>query len=227
METGVFHTIHGRLPGGTLALRAVIFDFGMVFSGPPIAEAHAAMVRLTGLPADDFERLYWADRHAYDEGKLSGITFWQKFLRDAGLPESDALVDALNREDVRMWTTVDPAMLAWQRQLRQHGIRTAILSNMGDSVLENMQREFEWLAHFDVLVWSYQLGIAKPDPEIYRHTLAGLGTQPEETLFLDDKLINVEAARQLGIHAIQFSTVASLRDELISGGLANQITLPL
>ncbi|HEU5351942.1 MAG TPA: HAD family phosphatase [Terracidiphilus sp.] len=209
-----------------MALRAVIFDFGMVFSGPPIAEAHAAMVRLTGLPVDTFERHYWADRHAYDEGKLSGVTFWQKFLRDAGLPESGELVSALNREDTRMWTTFDPAMLAWQLQLRQRGIRTAILSNMGDSVLENMQREFEWLAHFDVLVWSYQLGIAKPDPGIYRHTLAGLGTQPQETLFLDDKLVNIEAARQLGILSMQFSTVEALRAELIAEGLGGQIPLP-
>jgi putative hydrolase of the HAD superfamily len=209
-----------------LALRAVIFDYGMVLTGPPIADAHEAMVRLTGLTVDDFERLYWADRHAYDEGKLTGVTFWQKFLRDAGLPESAELVTELNRHDARMWTTFNPAMLAWQLQLRQHGIRTAILSNMGDSVLENMQREFDWLARFDVLVWSYQLGIAKPDPEIYRHTLAQLGTEPQETLFLDDKLVNIEAARALGLRAIQFSTVEALRSDLIATGLASQLPLP-
>ncbi|MGB6974015.1 MAG: HAD family phosphatase [Terracidiphilus sp.] len=209
-----------------MALRAVIFDYGMVLTGPPIAEAHAAMVRLTGLSADDFERLYWADRHAYDEGKLTGLAFWQKFLRDAGLPNSAALVDELNRHDARMWTTFDPAMLAWHLQIKQRGLRTAILSNMGDSVHENMQREFDWLTRFDVLVWSYQLGIAKPDPAIYRHTLALLGTQPEETLFLDDKLVNIEAARALDLLAIQFSTIEALRTDLIASGLDSQIPLP-
>ena len=57
----------------------------MVLTGQPDQEAHAAMVRLTGLPVDRFESLYWADRHAYDEGKLTGIMFWQKFVRDAKL----------------------------------------------------------------------------------------------------------------------------------------------
>ncbi|HVC48096.1 MAG TPA: HAD family phosphatase [Terracidiphilus sp.] len=209
-----------------MALRAVIFDYGMVLTGPPIADAHAAMVRLTGLPVVDFERLYWADRHAYDEGKLSGVAFWQKFLRDAGLPESAELVSELNRHDARMWTTFDPAMLAWQIQLKQRGIRTAILSNMGDSVLENMKRTFDWLPRFDVLVWSYQFGIAKPDPEIYLRTLAQLGTEPQETLFLDDKLVNVQAARALGLRAIEFSTIAALRTDLIASGLASQLPLP-
>ena len=226
METGVLLTIHGRPIGGILILRAIVFDFGMVLTGPPIAEAHAAMVRLTGLPVEDFERFYWADRHAYDEGKLSGITFWQKFLRDAGLPQSATLVDELNRHDVRMWTTYDPAMLAWHQQLRQRGLRTAILSNMGDSVLENMQQEFDWLSSFDALVWSFQLGYAKPDPATYRHTLAQLGTEPDETLFLDDKLVNIEAAHRLGIHAIQFSTIPQLRNDLVVEGLDRQLLLP-
>lgn len=209
-----------------MSLRAVIFDYGMVLTGQPNSEAHDALVRLTGLPEDQFETLYWADRHAYDEGKLTGITFWQKFLSDAGLENSPARVEELNRWDARMWTTQDPVMLAWQLELKRHSILTAILSNMGDSVLENMQREFDWLERFDVLVWSYQHGIAKPDPEIYRRTLEQLGTRPEETLFIDDKLVNVVAARTLGMKGIQFSTVEALRRDLVSTGLGAALPLP-
>jgi HAD superfamily hydrolase (TIGR01509 family) len=97
---------------------------------------------------------------------------------------------------------------------------------MGDSVLENMKREFDWLSRLDVLVWSYQLRMAKPDPAIYRHVLNELGTRPEETLFLDDKLINIEAAQALGMQAIQFSTVEKLRDDLIAAGLDAVLPLP-
>lgn len=209
-----------------MALRAVIFDYGMVLTGPPNAEAHDALVRITGLPVERFEELYWTDRHAYDEGKLTGITFWQKFLRDAGLDNSLAKVEELNRWDARMWTTQNPVMLAWQLQLKQRGLLTAILSNMGDSVLENMKREFDWLARFDVLVWSYQHRIAKPDPAIYRHAMEQLGTSASETLFIDDKLVNVEAARALGMSAIQFSTVEDLRHELVASGMDKVLPLP-
>lgn len=203
----------------------------MVLTGPPDPVAHATLLRLTGLPLDRFEPLYWADRHAYDEGKLTGVAFWQKFLSDSGIDlpaEADrkSLVDELNMWDAQLWTTQNPAMLAWQLQLKQRGLLTAILSNMGDSVLENMKREFDWLSRFDVLVWSYQLRMAKPDPAIYRHVLKELGTRPEETLFLDDKLVNIQAARALGIQAIEFSTVERLRADLIAHGYDAELPLP-
>ena len=209
-----------------MALRAVIFDFGMVLTGTPNQGAHDAMVRLTGLPVERFESLYWTDRHAYDEGKLSGITFWQKLLHDAKLNLGPNAVHELNQLDARMWTTQSPAMVAWQLRLKQHGIRTAILSNMGDSVLESIQREFKWLEQFDALVWSYQLRIAKPDPQIYLHTLEKLGTRPEETLFIDDKKVNVDAAIALRMKSIEFSTVDRLRADLISAGLDSELPLP-
>ena len=184
------------------------------------------MVRITGLPAERFESLYWADRHAYDEGKLSGIAFWQKFLRDAGLDLGKSAVEELNRCDARMWTTQNPAMVAWQARLKQHGLRTAILSNMGDSVLESIKREFDWIPRFDVLVWSFQLHMAKPDPEIYLYTLQQLGTRPDETLFLDDKRVNVDAALDLGMKAIEFSTIMRLRQDLVASGLDGELPLP-
>ena len=209
-----------------MALRAVVFDYGIVLTGPPSAEAWAAMLRITNLSQDRFEPLFWANRHAYDEGKLSGITFWQKFLREAGLPANQQMVEELNRWDVRLWTVQNPVMLAWQQALKQRGLKTAILSNMGDDVYASVEREFAWIHRFDVLVWSYQQGIAKPDPAIYRHTLSELGTQPEETLFIDDKLENVEAAWALGIRAILFTSVERLREELIAQALDAELPLP-
>ena len=209
-----------------MALRAIIFDYGMVLTGPQDPESHAALLRITGLPLDRFESLYWADRHAYDEGKLTGLAFWQKFAREAGLHLSPATIDELNHLDARMWTTQNPAMVAWQQQLRQHGLLTAILSNMGDNVLANLQREFLWIHNFDVLVWSFQHLMAKPDPAIYRLVLEKLNVQPGEALFLDDKLVNIKAAQALGMHAIQFSTVDRLRSELIALGYNGLLPLP-
>jgi putative hydrolase of the HAD superfamily len=195
--------MHGADMGGFLSLRAVIFDYGMVLTGQPNANAHDAMVRITGLPRDQFETIYWADRRAYD-----------------------ATIDALNAWDARMWTTQNPAMLAWQMKLKQHGIRTAILSNMGDTVLASIQREFDWLPRFDVLIWSFEHKMAKPDAAIYRLTLDKLGTRPEETLFIDDKQANIDAARDLGLLAIQFSTIERLREDMIAAGLDKYLPLP-
>jgi putative hydrolase of the HAD superfamily len=221
----LFH--HTRADFGVaLSLRAVIFDYGMVLTGPQDPEAYATLLRLTGLERDRFEPLYWADRHAYDEGKLTGLEFWQKLLHDAGLAENGALIAELNLWDGRMWTTQNSAMLAWQLSLKQHGLKTAILSNMGDNVLANIERTFDWLPRFDVLVWSYQLKIAKPDPAIYLHTLRELNVAPNEALFLDDRLENIQADQALGMRGIIFSNINCLRTDLIAAGLDRDLPLP-
>ncbi len=210
----------------TLALRAVIFDYGRVLTGPPDPAAYAELLRITGLAADRLDRFYWKDRQAYDEGKLTGLGFWRNVARDAGLKLSDSKIEELNEWDSRMWTRGDPTMLAWQMAIKQRGLLTAIVSNMGDAVHEHMVRELDWLSRFDVLVWSYQLHVAKPDPAIYRYALERLGTRPVETLFIDDKAENVETAEALGMKAVIFSNVEKLRADLRQSGLDRELPLP-
>ncbi len=89
-----------------------------------------------------------------------------------------------------------------------------------------MEREFDWLPQFDALVWSYQLLMAKPDPAIYRYVLKQLGTLPEETLFIDDRAVNIDAANALGLMGLLFTTVEQLRTDLIAQGLDAVLPLP-
>ena len=210
-----------------MGLRAVVFDYGMVLTGQPDPEAHARMIELTGLPADRFEPLYWADRHAYDEGQMTGLEMWQKLARDGGVTLSADVLDELNQCDGRMWSTVNPAMVAWARALKQQGLLIGILSNMGDNVQQTLCRRHAWIQEFDVLVWSYLLRLAKPDPAIYHYTLGKLGTEPQETLFIDDKLVNIEAAQAVGMKAIQFSTVGQLKADLLAAGFDRELPLPI
>lgn len=210
-----------------MALHAVIFDYGMVLTYPPDPDAHAALMRITGLSAATLDRLYWADRAAFDLGTLTGEDFWRRIASEAGLELNDSQIEELTIWDARMWMRVNPAMLAWQIALKQRGLLTAIVSNMGDTVHREMERELAWLPRFDVLVWSYQLRVAKPDPAIYWHVLGKLGTQPEETLFIDDRQENVDAAVALGMKGIVFTTVDQLRADLIANGFDQDLPLPL
>jgi putative hydrolase of the HAD superfamily len=198
----------------------------MVLSAPPSPEAHNELERITGLSHEEFETRYWTDRLDYDRGDLPGLVFWQKFGADAGLNLSEAEIAQLSHQDAIMWTSLNERTLAWHKQLTEKGLLTGILSNMGDSVLEVLLEKFAWIEDFDVLIWSYQHGLVKPDPAIYRLVLERLGTAPEETLFLDDKLENIEAARQLGMQGLQFTTVDQLREDLISSGLDQWLPLP-
>ena len=164
------------------------------------------------------------NRHKTNEPKEMDRIF--KRLNEQEHEDNEAMVEKLNGWDMRLWTVENPLMVAWQIQLKERGLKTAILSNMGDAVLESVLRAFAWINRFDLCVWSYQLGIAKPDPAIYLYTLDKLGTHPEETLFIDDKRENVWAARALGIQAIEYVSVDQLRRELIASGLEAVLPLP-
>jgi putative hydrolase of the HAD superfamily len=209
-----------------MALRAVIFDYGMVLSTAQEPVAHANLKAITGLDGDAFERAYWKRRHDYDLGLLTGAGYWQSISDDNELGLSPAQIERLVENDVLMWSTLNEQMLAWVYAVQDAGFRIAILSNMGEDLLKYMRQEFGWLGRFDHHTWSCELNIAKPDPAIYLHTCEKLGVTPDQALFLDDKPENIAAAESVGLAAIQFSTVDALREELDRRGLLAILPTP-
>ncbi len=202
-----------------LSLQAVIFDYGMVLSMAQEPKALAALHAITRLSESEFDRHYWRHRHSYDLGHLNGTTFWRQISDDASLSLGSAEIERLIENDILMWSTLNETMLRWVHAVQDAGFRTAILSNMGEELMQYMRQEFGWLGRFDHHTWSCELRIAKPDPAIYRYTCEKLGVAPERALFLDDKAENIAAAESIGMQAIQFTTADALQAELDRRGL--------
>jgi putative hydrolase of the HAD superfamily len=91
-------------------------------------------------------------------------------------------------------------------RLHAAGIPLAILSNMPPEVKGYILEHCSWLSVFQHLIFSCDVGLAKPDPAIYRECLKKLKLAPSEALFLDDKPENVWAAAKLGIQGVVFDT---------------------
>ena len=112
-----------------------------------------------------------------------------------------------------MWMNLNPAMLAWIPRIKQAGFRLGILSNMGDGVLDYMRPRFPWLAQFDHLTWSCELGVVKPDPAIYLHTVKKLNVSPDRALFIDNLQKNIVGAEAVGLHAALFENPEQLQSD--------------
>jgi putative hydrolase of the HAD superfamily len=209
-----------------MPIEAVIFDYGKVLSNSEDPEAHRKLIALTGLDRAAFDRHYWRHRHDYDMGVLNGRTYWAKIAGEAGLSFSPGHIDDLIETDVLMWTSLNEEMLGWVIALQQAGIKTAILSNMGEDILAYMRQEFGWLAHFQHHTWSCEVGICKPDPAIYLYTCEKLGVTPQHTLFLDDRQENIDAAAGVGLNAVLFDNIAQLRLDLEARGLQTGLPVP-
>jgi len=105
-------------------------------------------------------------------------------------------------------------MVTWLRRLRGAGLKTALLSNMHHDMIAYLQENFDWIDQFDFITFSAEVRLIKPDAAIFKHTLRGLGVTPSETLFVDDREINVRAARKVSMHAVRFQSTGQLRKEL-------------
>lgn len=82
--------------------------------------------------------------------------------------------------------------------------QTAILSNAGDQTRRVLEDVYHLDRYVDDIIISAEEGVIKPDPQIYQIAMERLATTPESSLFLDDYLGNVEAARDVGMRAVQF-----------------------
>lgn len=184
-------------------VRAVIFDFGGVLCLHPDASRWQRAAETAGLPLSDFIPAFWAHRIPYDAGVVEPADYWRGVLgpafRESRLPE-------LVRREIELWNQYDTRVLAWAGQLRSAGYRTAILSNLPRPLGEELRATPGFLAPFDHLTFSYELRKVKPQPEIYLDAIRGVGVEPSEALFLDDKTENVEGARAVGLQAVLYST---------------------
>jgi putative hydrolase of the HAD superfamily len=204
---------------------AVLFDYGQVLSLPPDPAAWARIRAVTGLPEDILHREYWAHRHAYDRGELSASAYWHKAAAAAGITLTPAQLASLIAADTDLWSQLNTPMLQWAERLQRAGIRTGILSNIGDAMSAGLLAKHPWLGNFDHLTWSYSLNIAKPEPAIYLHAAQGLDTPPANILFLDDKAENIHAAIGVGMQAIQYTTHLAFEQEMHARGLGHLLQL--
>ena len=189
-----------------------IFDFGGVLVHHQTDEDRARMAAIAGVPKDTFTELYWAMRLDYDKGSLSGTEYWQNLAFEGAKKTLDKqAIDRIIDLDNKSWMRFDPAMWQWIDELRAAGKRIAMLSNMPLDLGTALKSQTDRLERFDQVTLSYEVRSAKPEPAIYEHCLEGLDTPPERTLFLDDRLPNVQGAEFLGIRAMQFLD----RDEVL------------
>ena len=110
------------------------------------------------------------------------------------------------RKCLEGWHTFMPRVegaLPFLQRAKKEGYRLYVLSNASDEFYIYFPKSYD-VNLFEGIVVSADLHIIKPDERIYRYLLERYGLNPGETLFIDDRLENVEGARKVGIQAEVF-----------------------
>jgi epoxide hydrolase-like predicted phosphatase len=187
------------------AIRAVVVDVGGVLERVDEHEPEALLARWEARAGRTAGQVLAAlAEHAPGDAIGTGAVTEQR-LRDilgAALGLDLAQTDELMTE---MWDAycgeLDVEMRDWVAGLRP-AYRTAILSNSADGARREEQRRYDFENLVDVIVYSHEVGLAKPDPAIFEHTEQRLLVQPGEVVLIDDVEANVAAARAGGWHAV-------------------------
>jgi putative hydrolase of the HAD superfamily len=201
------------MPAGAYdrAFDAVLFDFGGVLT-TPVWDSFAAFCRREGLEPDAVKRLFREDPEALallrrlETGEISEAEFERHFGRRLGLEAPEHLIDSL-------FEGMKPldVMVAAVRDLRLGGIKTGLVSNSWST--NHYDRDLLGKLFDEVLI-SGELGMHKPEPEIYRLAAERIGVAPERCLFVDDLRENCEGAEAVGMRAIRHRDPAETIAEL-------------
>jgi putative hydrolase of the HAD superfamily len=176
----------------------------------------ALLASQLGAPESEMARVYWRHRRDYDLG-LPSQDYWSLVAQDLGTAIDESLLTSLVTIDVDSWTDYRDEMWTLAATYRQAGGRLGMLSNGVREIVARIRSDRDLPALFDAVVISYEVQLAKPEPEIYRVTLDRLGVEPAAALFVDDRLENIDTARELGLQTLQFTgDVHALRQRILS-----------
>jgi HAD superfamily hydrolase (TIGR01549 family) len=197
-------------------LKALLFDFGGTLAFLDfdlLAREFSREGRK--LDALALEHAEYAGRAAIDRILMSGTSkqadnstyehFFRGWMAAAGIPQEEFLeyaarFTAIHRE-ATLWRVVRPGTFEALEAFKSAGYRLAIVSNAEGQVEADAKR-FRLAKYFDVIIDSHIVGVAKPDPRIFRIALERLDAAPEEVRFAGDIYsIDVEGARAAGIEA--------------------------
>jgi epoxide hydrolase-like predicted phosphatase len=195
-----------------VAIRAVVFDIGGVLEITPDLGVHRLWEARLGLAGGEMDERMG---DVWTGGSLGMLTLEEvhRAIRDRlslGEQQLAAYMTDLWREYLGAANT---ELIEYARRLRPR-YRTGILSNSFVGAREREQAAYGFEDLVDEIVYSHEVGLAKPDPRIYALVCARLEVQAREMIFLDDADQAVAGAREAGMHAVRYRDNAQAIEEI-------------
>jgi len=184
-----------------MTIRAVFFDLGGVILRTEQPARRTDLALSLGLTYKEIDRAVFENDSSRQAslGLISEDQHWLNVAASLHLPEDR--IEHL-RFEFFAGDQLDLTLVDLMRSLRP-AVRVGLISNAWNGLRAWITKQ-GFADTFDDMLISAEIGIAKPDARIYQAAMQNLHVLPHESVFLDDTLRNVEAARMLGMHAIHF-----------------------
>jgi FMN phosphatase YigB (HAD superfamily) len=184
--------------------KVVVFDLGKVLVDFDYSIAARRIAAHSDLPPAQIRTLIEQSPLIidYESGRLKRSEFFERICQATGYRGT---MDEFSGFFADIFTPITP-MIELYAKLHHHGIPTYVLSNTNDLAVEHIRRHFPFFSDFDGYIFSYEIGIMKPDAKIYEALEKLAGRRGNEIVYLDDRLENVHAGAARGWQAILHET---------------------
>ena len=181
-----------------------IFDIGNVLIDFDLPRLLQMISNNSRVPVEDLDGTWTqADTVAVETGKIDPQDHYRQYADSIGLKWS---YDVWKRAWMDIYSINETGMTI-VKECRAKGFPVYILSNLAEYNKEAIEMKFNhFFKLFTVSFFSYELGLHKPDPEIFLSVCSITKTPPEKCIFIDDLPENVHGARSIGMRAIQFKS---------------------
>lgn len=194
-------------------LKAIIFDVGGVFIRTHSRLGREKWAARLKLDAWEFENFVFGGESGRQAqlGQKTSAAHWRWLGDYYGLTEAEL---AELQRDFFAGDSFNEPLLEQVVRLRQAGYRTSLLSNFWDSARQFWTEIYPFVENFDDIVISAEVGLMKPNPQLYHLAARRLGILPVEALFIDDSAENIAGARAAGMQGLHFADPKAAQREL-------------
>jgi putative hydrolase of the HAD superfamily len=183
-------------------IKTVIFDLGGVLVRTENRQPRQKLAEKYGMSYQELSDLVYRTESAEMAtiGNVSAEDHQQTILKNLNLP-----LDSFSTFEDEFWggDRLDSHLVEFIQSLRGE-YKTVLLSNAWDNLRQLLKGLWKIDSVFDHIFISAELGLAKPDPEIYKVVIDSLDQDPSELILIDDFIENVKAAREANLNAIHF-----------------------
>ncbi len=197
-----------------MVVQAIIFDFGGVLVRTEDRKPRTVLAERLGMTYDELSALIFDSPSAIQamRGEISALEHWDEVRKSLDL---DA--EGIEWVSTEFWAgdALDENLVNVLRSLRPR-YTTVLLSNAWDDLRPMIEEEWKIDDAFDRLVISAEIGMVKPDLQIYQWVIAELGVDASQAVFVDDFVQNIEGANAAGMKTIHFLSPDQALQELRS-----------
>ena len=199
-------------------IRLIIFDLGNVVFEVNNENAFQYWAKVTSFTEEFFAQHHVPDRifHKFERGEITPVEFYEVLIK---YKKVDLSFEDFSKGWNAIYGQVYPEVQAALRELTDTVLLAALTNTNELHCKVWPDRYAGTLKHFNRIFISSQLGFRKPEERVFKHVLKECKMNPQETLFFDDILENVNKANELGIQGIHVSKPSDIIMELEGRGL--------